>query len=265
MSFGTMRFWWIAALLAAGLLVASRGEARGQEIRDAEGLAAAVRAADGTAVFEFRARPAVWGDGRTWNYSSDEPARPSRHCPGCTNGPVIVEVRVAGGRETDVEAQVGGTTPGGRSLGIVTPEVAASYLIDLVETTSLDPDAREEALQAAVAADGVEIWPRLLRVAKDRGQVSDVREAALFWTAHEAGVRAASDIEDIAIATDEETDVQEAAVFALTQLPAPGSTDALLRLARENRNPEIVRTVYFWLGQQDDPRVVALFEDVLLD
>jgi len=111
----------------------------------------------------------------------------------------------------------------------------------------------------------VEAWPRVLAVAQDRSQASDVRKAALFWSAHEAGGRAAAAIEDIAVASDEETDVQEAAVFALTQLPDDRGTDALLRLARENRNPEIVRTVYFWLGQSEDPRVYALFEEVLLD
>jgi hypothetical protein len=53
-------------------------------------------------------------------------------------------------------------------------------------------------------------------------------------------------------------------VFALTQLPGDRATDVLLRVARENRNPRLLPTVYFWLGQTDDPRAAALFEDVLL-
>jgi hypothetical protein len=44
-----------------------------------------------------------------------------------------------------------------------------------------------------------------------------------------------------------------------------GGTDALLRLARENRNPRIIQSIFFWLGQSDDPRAVELFEDVLLN
>ncbi len=149
----------------------------------------------------------------------------------------------------------------------MTPAAAADYLLELVERDGREPDpeSREEALQAAVSARGVEVWPRILAVAQDRSRASDVRKAALFWSAHEAGGRAADAIVDIAVASDEETEVQEAAVFALTQLPGDRGTDALLRLARENRNPEIVQTVYFWLGQSDDPRVIALFEEVLLD
>lgn len=261
------RFWLTAAILAAGLLVAAQAEALGQAaIADGDDLAAAIRSSDGTVAFEFRARPAVWGDGRRWNFSSDEDGRSSRHCPACTNGPVIVAVTVEDGRVREIHGQVGGTPRGAdRTLGDVPVAEAVAYLLDRVEDESIDADSREEALQAAVAADGGEIWPRLLRIAQDRSQYTDVREAALFWTAHEAGVRAAADIEDIAVATDEDTDVQQAAIFALTQLPGPASTDALLRIARENRNPELVRNAYFWLGQEDDPRVIALFEEILLD
>lgn len=267
----------IASLVTAGLCVASRAEAAPQEdavIQSSAALEAAIRAADGVVRFEFAARPGVWGDGRTWNFSRDVEAggRPasSRHwrCKGSTNGPIRVTVRVRGGAETNLHSQVGGDWPEpGRDLGTVAPEAAADYLLTLVERSGPEPDAgsKEDALQAAVSAPAGEIWPRILDVAKDRRQNADVRKAALFWTAHEASVRAADDIEAIAVATDEEAEVQEAAVFALTQLPEDRGTEALLRLARGNRNPDVVRSVYFWLGQRDDPRVVALFEEVLLD
>jgi hypothetical protein len=262
-------------LLVVGLLVGSRAKAAvqddGQEaIRSAESLETAVRSTDGVARFEFAARPGVWGNGRTWNYSrpSASGGFPGRHCEGCTNGPIRVTVRVEGGIETSVDSQVGGRwKESGRDLGSVAPVAAADYLLALVERAGPEPDvtSREDALQAAVSAPAGEIWPRLLNIARNRAHDADVRKAALFWTAHEAGARAAGAIEDIAVATDEEIEVQEAAVFALTQLPDDRGTEALLRLARQNRNPDIVRSVYFWLGQREDPRVLALFEDVLLD
>jgi hypothetical protein len=271
----------LAVLPAAGLLVASRADAATQDdaqqeatIRSTVALETAVRSADGVARFEFAARPGVWGNGRTWSFSrdlvenGDHTLSPGRHCDGCTNGPIRVTVRVEGGVETRVHSQVGGSwRESGRNLGSVTPEAAADYLLALVEHRGQVPDAKskEDALQAAVSGTAGEIWPRLLGVAQDRAQDADVRKAALFWTAHEAGVRAAGDIEDIAVATGEEAEVQEAAVFALTQLPDDRGTDALLRLARRNLNPDIVRSVYFWLGQSEDPRVLALFEEVLLD
>jgi len=271
------RFLAVGGILAVGLSVASGLEAATQDggrdvIRSVGALEAAVDSADGVARFEFAARPGVWGNGRTWNFSrSGDDGRagsPGHYCDGCTNGPIRVTVRVDAGVVTGVHSQVGGRwREDGRDLGSVAPGAAADYLLGLVERREgeLDADSREEALQAAVSAPAGEIWPRLLNIARNRGQETDVRKTALFWTAHEAGVRAADDIEDIAVATDEETEVQEAAVFALTQLPDERGTEALLRLARENRNPDIVRSVYFWLGQREDPRVLALFEEVLLD
>lgn len=270
------RFLAVGALATAAVLAPSGVEAAqdgGQEaIRSAGALEAAVRSVDGVARFEFAARPGVWGNGRTWNFSrsgdADSMGFPGRHCNGCTNGPIRVTVRVAAGVVTGLHSQVGGRwREEGRDLGPVAPGAAADYLLALVERdeAELDADSKEDALQAAVSAPAGEIWPRLLSIARNRGHDADVRKAALFWTAHEAGVRAADDIEHIAVATDEETEVQEAAVFALTQLPDERGTEALLRLARENRNPDIVRSVYFWLGQREDPRVLALFEEVLLD
>lgn len=268
-----IRLLFVAALLVAGLLAAARAEAavQGNELSTGNALREAVLARDGVARFEFAARSEVWGDGRTWSFVREgEEARDRRwsHCDGCTNGPVRVTVLVADGVVTRIDSQVGGRwKEGGRDLGQASPSAAADYLLELAESggASLDADSREDALQAAVAGANVDVWPRLLRIARDRAQADDVRKAALFWTAHEAGERAAADIEEIAVASDEETDVQEAAVFALTQLPEDRGTEALLRLARENRNPRIVQTVYFWLGQSEDPRAVSLFEEVLLD
>jgi hypothetical protein len=34
-------------------------------------------------------------------------------------------------------------------------------------------------------------------------------------------------------------------------------------VARTNADPEIRRKAIFWLGQSDDPRVLALFEELL--
>lgn len=273
---GARRFLAIGAM-AVGLCVPSGLEAATQDdmrgaIRSAAALETAIGSADGVARFEVPARPEVWGNGRTWNFSRsgdhDRASFPGRHCDGCTNGPIRVIVRVESRVVTGLHSQVGGRwREDGRDLGLVAPEAAADYLLALVEREGreLDVDAKEDALQAAVSAPAGEIWPRLLNIAQDRAQHADVRKAALFWTAHEAGARAAADIEDIAVASDEDTDVQEAAVFALTQLPDERGTESLLRLARENRNPDIVRSVYFWLGQREDPRVLALFEEVLLD
>ena len=259
----------VLAMVFSGLSAATPAEAAAQDdpgFATADELEAAVRSADGVVRLAFDARPGVWGNGRSMTMTREGDGAPSGHCRGCTNGPVRVTLWVDGGRVSRLDGQVGGDWKvEGRDIGHVEAAIATDYLLGLVERGAGDVDSREEALQAAMVADADGAWPRLLAVARDRSEAADVRKAALFWTAQAAGDRAASEIEEIAVATDEETDVQEAAVFALTQLPEAQGTDALLRLARQNRNPAIVQSVYFWLGQQDDPRVIALFEEVLLD
>ncbi len=37
----------------------------------------------------------------------------------------------------------------------------------------------------------------------------------------------------------------------------------LIRVATTNRDREIRKKAMFWLGQSDDPRALALFEDIL--
>lgn len=271
------KFWCLSlAVLIGGLVVVAPVQAGPQEtgaVGSAEALGEAVRSSDGVVRFEFSARAGVRGDGSTWNFSRDlerETAagrRWARSCPNCTNGPIRVMIQVADGAETRVSSQVGGEwRKDGRDLGVVPPTAAAGYLLALVEHSGPEPDAdsKQAALQAAVSGSAAIAWPRLMAVARDRAQDEDVRKAALFWTAHEAGSQAAADIEQIAVSPEEETEVQEAAVFALSQLPGERGTNVLLRLARENRNPDIVQTVYFWLGQREDPRVIELFEEILL-
>jgi hypothetical protein len=37
----------------------------------------------------------------------------------------------------------------------------------------------------------------------------------------------------------------------------------LIEVARNNRNPEVRKQAMFWLGQSQDPRALAFFEEVL--
>lgn len=252
----------LTALLLAGLVWLPQGAAAqdADHLDTADGIEAAILATgSSTSWFEFAARPDVWGDGRHWNMGSRD--RGMRRCD-CTNGPVIVRVVTERGRPVEVHSQVGGLAGEGRQLGAVPAAAGAEYLMRLAAHMPEEP--AKQALQAAVVARGVVVWPELLSISKDRTRPSDVRSAALFWVAQEAGDAAAAELEGIAVASDEDTEVQEAAVFAITQLPGDDGTDLLLQLARENRNPEIIESVYFWLGQSGDPRAAALFEEVLL-
>jgi len=57
--------------------------------------------------------------------------------------------------------------------------------------------------------------------------------------------------------------VREQAVFALSQRPREEGVPALLRIARTHHDPMLRRRAIFWLGQSNDPRALALFEELL--
>ena len=101
----------------------------------------------------------------------------------------------------------------------------------------------------------------MLEVAR-RDRSSGVRGQALFWLGQKAGKKAADGITR-AIEEDPETDVKKKAVFALSQLPKDEGVPLLLKTARTNRNPAVRRDAFFWLGQSNDPRALAFFEEVL--
>jgi HEAT repeat protein len=52
-------------------------------------------------------------------------------------------------------------------------------------------------------------------------------------------------------------------VFALSQRPKDEAVPALLQVARTSRDPRLRKSAIFWLGQTDDARALAYFEDVL--
>ena len=49
----------------------------------------------------------------------------------------------------------------------------------------------------------------------------------------------------------------------LSQRPEARGVPVLIRVATTNRDREIRKKAMFWLGQSDDPRALALFEDIL--
>ena len=89
-----------------------------------------------------------------------------------------------------------------------------------------------------------------------------VRGQALFWLAQRAGSKVAGVITR-AIEDDPETDVKKRAVFALSQLPHDEGVPLLIDTARKNRNAAVRKQAMFWLGQSNDPRALAFFEEVL--
>jgi hypothetical protein len=254
------------------LTLAAATAAAGQD------LGARVAAApDGQLRFSYAARPGVYGDGRnsiSWdcrdgrcrnrqgegNYSDGDDWHSA-----CDSGPVRVALTVRGGAVTRLRAYVGGewrpTTGGGAvDLGTVSTRAATDFLLALART---DSRAGREAILPATLADSVTIWPDLLRLARDPRLHQETRKSAVFWLAQAAGAAATKGLSDLVDDTSTDVEVKKSAVFAMSQLPHEDGVPALIRVARGNKSPGVRKSALFWLGQTNDPRAIALFEEIL--
>jgi hypothetical protein len=230
---------------------------------EAQSLAARLRAAgDGPLHLSFASRPDVCGDGShgiTIRDAADEEEWESD----CERGPVRVSLRMLGGRVVSAEAWVGGRWRAGSraaDFGMVSAPEAAALLLDLAVAAG---DEGEDLVSAATLADSAVVWPALLGLAKNPHVSEDTRRQAIFWLGQAAGLEATRGLDSIVRDDRGDLEVRKQAVFALSQRPSDEAVPALIRIARSSREPEILKTALFWLGQSDDPRALMLFEEIL--
>ena len=107
------------------------------------------------------------------------------------------------------------------------------------------------------------VWPALLKLARDERVARRARRQAVFWLGQAAGDAATRGLTDLVDDSGVDREVKEQAVFALSQRPRDEGVPALIRIARTHRDPEVRRKALFWLGESDDPRALALFEELL--
>jgi len=215
---------------------------------------------DGNLRLSFAAREGVCGSshGITVSEPSDE------WVGDCERGPVRVSLRVRAGRLTEAHTYVGGRwrAPEARTtdLGMLPAPSAASDLLALAERSDADAD---DLITAATLADSATVWPTLLRIARAQSVPVETRRQAVFWLGQAAGEAATRGLDSIAVDTSSDLEVRKQAVFALSQRPAEEGVPALIRIARTSHHPELRKTALFWLGQSEDPRALALFEEIL--
>jgi hypothetical protein len=102
----------------------------------------------------------------------------------------------------------------------------------------------------------------MLTAARNQSLPLDVRKSAVFWIGQLATDAATKGLKDLT--TDENSEVKKQAVFALSQMKTETSMDALIHIARTSKDREVRKSALFWLGQSNDPRALALFEEILL-
>lgn len=232
---------------------------------------------DGTVRLTYSVREGICGDGEGMirdrtrgenNYISFDDGnsryrgRNWRDRP-CEPGPARVAVVKSGGMVTRVRLYVGGAwdAAGGDivDLGEVAAPAAAKALIALAARER----RADHAIFAAMIADSAVVWPDLLALAKNDEVYRETRKSAVFWLSQAAGDAATKGLAELAEDDAEDREVRDQAVFALSQLPKDEGIPVLIRLARSNKDPKVRRKALFWLGQSDDPRVLALFEEIL--
>lgn len=241
-------------LLLAGILSATPAVA-------AQSLGARVdRVREGTVRFSFPSRPGVCGDGHR-NISVRREAR-GEWDSGCEEGPVRIALDRTGGRTTSLRTYVGGSW--GRNpatdLGMVPSTDATAWLLALAERNE---PASNDAIFPATLAEGVEVWPALIRIARNTGVNHKTRKSAIFWLGQAAGEAATRGLDSIVADDRGEREVRESAIFALSQRPREEGVPALIRVARTNPDPRLRKTALFWLGQSEEPAALALFEELL--
>jgi hypothetical protein len=240
-------------LLALTLLVATRGAA--------QSVASRINAVtSGTVRIAFPARPGVCGDGDhsiTFHRSDRDEWE-----GGCQGGPVRVALDRAGGRTVALRAYIGGNWRGTNAtdLGSVPAGEASAWLLTLAERNE---PASEDAIFPATIAEGVTVWPALLRIARNMDVQKKTRRNAIFWLGQAAGEAATVGLDSITQDQRQDQEVREAAIFALSQRPKDEGVPALIRVAKSNRDPELRKKALFWLGQSEDPAALALFEELL--
>ena len=231
---------------------------------------------DGTVRMAYAVQEGICGDGETFirdrrrgenNYISFDDngryrGRNWRELP-CEPGPARVTFVMSGGTVDRVKLTVGGGQRSGDSGGIDLGEVSAPAAAKALLAVAARQRRADHAIFAATIADSAVVWPELLALAKDASVARETRKSAVFWLSQAAGDAATQGLAELAENEAQDRDIRDQAVFALSQLPREEGVPVLIRLARSNKDPQVRRKAIFWLGQSDDPRALALFEEIL--
>jgi len=231
------------------------------------------RVSNGTVRMSFAAKPGICGSGNSirngrgrttwgndWNTSRDVEWESD-----CSVGPARVVIDRRNGELADLRFYVGGRwRPAGSDvvdLGMVSAREAADYLVSIAQSEK--GSMGEKAIFPATMADSADIWPAMLKIARNSDLPRSTRTQSVFWLGQAAGDAATANLNSIVLDNSVDREVRESAVFALSQRPREEGVPALISVARTNKDPEIRKKALFWLGQSHDPRAIDLFEELL--
>jgi hypothetical protein len=259
----------------AAVVLAALGAAA--QVAAAQSIASRVaRVSNGTVRMTFATKPGICGSGNSIWHSANGRSRTTwdsdwrrsqdvEYESDCSHGPARVVLDRRNGELADLRFYVGGRwRPAGADvvdLGIVPAREAADYLVSVAQSER--GKMGEKAILPATTADSVDIWPALIRIARNPDLPRGTRTQSVFWVGQAAGEAATANLSSIVLDNSVDREVRESAVFALSQRPRDEGVPALISVARTNKDPEIRKKALFWLGQSGDKRAIDLFEEIL--
>jgi HEAT repeat protein len=234
---------------------------------DAQSLAGRIKSASTPRVqFEFVGRSGICGDGQSFLSGGDNSFYGNVNVINgvstqpCSAGPVRVVVDRSDDVVTNIETVAGPlhTAEGATDLGTIPGRDAVDYLMAIAKGT--DGRASREAILPATLADGVDVAPALVAIARDQNRPLDTRRSALSWLARDAtesnaDVKRATDLL-LALAHDEnETQsLRRSALGLLGRVGHGAGIPALVRIATDNSASWTGEESLRALAQSGDPR-----------
>ncbi len=262
-----MRFTTITALTCAALGFSSA-------VAASQTVASRVNAVrEGDVRMTFPLKPGICGWGTSWSYSGREGryergdnrySRDIEYDVDCYTGPGRLVVVRRDGETVDLRFYVGGRWRANSSatdLGNVGARAATDFLIGLANSN--DGKVGREAVMPVTLVDSIEVWPMLMRIARNDSRPRSIREGATFWLGQLAEEPATRGLAELVGDAALDREVRKSAVFALSQRRDKEGVPALINVVRTSKDPELRKNALFWLAQSKDPRALDLIEELL--
>ena len=131
---------------------------------------------------------------------------------------------------------------------------ALKTLLDMAKNDA-NLNVREQAVFGISQMRTAEALDALIDLAY-HAKAQVVREKAIFWLGQQASAKAAKALEHVASGGSSDLDIQEQAVFAISQLPKDEGVPKLIKIAQTHPSVRIRKKAIFWLGQSGDSRAV---------
>jgi len=231
---------------------------------------------------QFDGRPGVCGDGQDLVgfgralFAQDFQSFGRWEDRRCVPGPIRVTLYVAAHAVRRIRTQVGGAwsaaDAGVTDLGVVPSREASAYFFSLVPTLER-ANHKDRLLLPAVLADDADVTEPLLTLARDGNRVLDTRRSAVMWLGQLGDARvipplvefARQDVDDEGNDKSGKKSLGGSAVMALSMLDGDIGVPPLIDLAKNAPQAGTRRNAVFWLGQNGDPRGMALIRSVIDD